>query len=130
MIGIDTNLLVRFLLADDATQKRKVDTLFSKHEGAAWGYINHIVLCELFWILKAVYRISRKDIADMIESLLSTSDLQFQDEELCSFALTDYRNGQDFADSLIGRINQKNQCTTTYTLDRLASELDSFTLLH
>ena len=130
MIAIDTNLIVRFLLADDAAQTKKVESFFGKQQGASWGYINNIVICELFWILKTVYRLSREQIANMIENLLKTSDLQFQDEELCSFALTDYRNGQDFADSLIGHINIKSQCTTTYTLDRLASELDSFTLLH
>ena len=130
MIGIDTDLLVRFLVADDAAQKRKVDSLFANQQGAAWGYINTIVLCELFWILKSVYRLSRQEVAAMIEKLLNTQDLQFQDEALCSLALLDYRNGQDFADSLIGYINRSNQCTTTHTLDRLASELDSFTLLH
>lgn len=131
MIGIDTNVLVRYLTQDDARQARAVDVFLSdavdKRERLR---IDDIVLCELVWVLRGAYRFSKATIVSTLDKILSTGPISFDDRELLRKALHDYRDGDgDFADHVIGYRNIKAGCEQTVTFDRSLASSASFNLL-
>jgi len=131
VIGVDTNVLVRYLTQDDAAQARRVDALVqSAIDDATRLYIDDIVLCELVWVLRAAYRLSKPTIIDALDKLMSTAAFSFDDREILRAALSDFNGGAgDFADYLIGRRNLRAGCEQTATLDRQLKPHPSFTVL-
>ncbi len=120
MIGIDTNVLVRYLAQDDAAQSRKVDLFLSevREQGSAI-HIDDVVLCEVVWVLRAAYRLGKTTIVDALEKFLGTAVFSFDDRELLRVALSDFRSGKgDFSDYVIGRRNERAGCAYTVTFDR------------
>ena len=131
MRGIDTNILVRFLTADDTAQFRTVETLMATVEAQDDRlHINSITLCELAWVLRSRYQMSREKISSALGSLLSVTILEIQDRDLVEKALQDFRNGSaSFPDYLIGWHNQKAGCPETLTFDRTLATYPGFSLL-
>lgn len=128
MIGLDTNVLVRHLLADDQKQTQAVDRLLEAHcTPEDPGFVNRIVLCELAWTLDRTYGYAREHIARAIESLLITRELRVEDGELVAAALQTYRRTNiGFSDALICETNRAAGCTATATFDRKAARLEGF----
>lgn len=119
MIGLDTNILIRYLTQDDPEQSKK-----SAHEmekGMAAGsqfFIADIVLCELVWVLESAYDYDIKKIVPVLEKILRTKQFQFQNKDLLWQSLSDYQNKKgDFADHLIGRVNHNAGCREILTFD-------------
>ncbi|MFL5335421.1 MAG: PIN domain-containing protein [Geminicoccaceae bacterium] len=129
MIGLDTNVLVRVLAdEDDPAADRARAFLVSLQDISEAVWVNHVVLCELAWVLRSTRRFSRAEIADLIDHLLATRPLQVADAELVATALQIFRGTRlDFADALIGVLNRRAGCATTYTFDRAAAETADFT---
>jgi predicted nucleic-acid-binding protein len=119
MKGVDTNVLVRYLTRDDVAQERvAMRFLGAARERGEPTLVNVIVLCELVWVLRAVYEYSKPDVAAAVERILSTEQLLVEDADLAWLALGDYRAGAgDFADDLIGRRNLHLGCEATATFD-------------
>lgn len=120
MAGLDTNVLVRYLVRDDVKQaKMAADAIKKAITSDGRCFINHIVLCELVWVLESAYEYTKKEIVDTLEKILMTRQFQIEAKDLLHYALNDYRSGTgDLADYLIGRINQAGRCGTTLTFDR------------
>lgn len=131
MIGVDTNVLVRYLAQDDPAQARRVDGVVSDALNSdARLHIDDIVLCETVWVLRAAYRLGKATIVEALDKVLSVTVFSFDDRELLRAALHDYREGMaDFADYVIGRRNIRSGCQHTVTFDRSLSEDASFHLL-
>jgi len=131
MIGIDTNILVRFITQDNSRLYQKAHhLLFSRCSRSRPGYINLVVLCELIWVLKTGYNLNRTTIEKVVVQLLSTEQLELENDNLIVAALGDFRSSKaDLADCIIGRINSSAGCEETLTLDKSASKLDVFKLL-
>jgi predicted nucleic-acid-binding protein len=131
VIGIDTNVLVRYLTQDDAAQARRVDAFVSQATDAGTRlHVDEIVLCELVWVLRGAYRFSKPTVASVIDKIISTALFSFDDRDLLRGALDEYREGAgDFADYVIGRRNSRAGCEQTVTFDRLLSDSPSFSLL-
>jgi predicted nucleic-acid-binding protein len=131
VIGVDTNVLVRYLTQDDARQARAVNAFFSNAaERGETLHIADVVMCELVWVLRAAYGYDKGTIADAIEKMLNTALFAFDDRDLLRAALTDYRNGSgDFADYLIGHRNASVGCEHTVTFDKPLRTSALFTLL-
>lgn len=131
MTGIDTNVLVRFLVEDDAKQAARAASLVEDTVTRAETlFICSIVLCELVWVLESAYGVPREGIAETLEHVLLARQFEIEHKDCAWAALTDFRASQaDFADCLIGRINQAVGCTKTYTFDRPAQEVASFASL-
>ena len=71
MIGLDTNVLVRFLVQDDPAQSALAAQLVEgRCHPDSPGLINRIVLCELVWVLESCYRYSRFQIVDVLECFI------------------------------------------------------------
>ena len=131
MTGIDTNLLVRYITRDDAEQYRRarafLETDCTQSEP---GFVNAVVLCEVVWVLKAAYAASKDEQAQVLERLLDTRQLRIAHRDAVVQAVRDFKAGTaDFADCLIGRLNQEARCPVTATFDERASRLDSFRLI-
>ena len=126
MIGLDTNILVRYLIQDDPDQAQIAASIIREQcsdESPAW--INRIVLCELVWVLEGVYQCPRQEIAETLKLLLETSELQVEDHAFAWSATELYRTGSaDFSDALLITTNQDHGCDFTVTFDRKAGQLE------
>ena len=131
MTGIDTNILVRYLVQDHPAQSQAATRFIERTcTKDAPGFLNHLVLCETLWVLEGCYRQPKDTLVKTIEQILLVAQLRVDEPQVVWQALEDYRNNQaDFADHLLGRINRSRACTTTITFDRQASKSPEFTLL-
>lgn len=131
MIGVDTNILVRFFTQDDAPQARMVNAFLAKaQQDGEMVFIDDVVLCELVWVLDDVYHFDRAAVADVVEKSLSSSVFAFADRVRLRQTLIEYRGGKaDFADYLIGGRNLAEGCSHTVTFDRALRSSSSFMLL-
>lgn len=131
MIGLDANVLVRYLAQDDKKQSalasRFVETKLTDKNP---GYINHIVLIETIWVLESCYEANKQAIIKIIEQLASTMQLLLQDAESVLKALRLYKsNNIDYSDALLAIINERNGCEITITLDKKAGKVHPFSPL-
>jgi len=119
MIGLDTNILVRYLTQDDPDQSRKAAHEIEKGLSAGHVFfIADIVMCELVWVLETAYGYDRREIIPVLENILRTKQFQFGNKDLLWKSLSDYQNKKgDFADHLIGRAGHKAGCSETITFD-------------
>jgi predicted nucleic-acid-binding protein len=131
MIGIDTNLLVRYLTQDDPAQSKKASAVIEKAlAGESGVFINHVVLCEVVWVLDRAYGFPRVTLGDVLEKILQGKQFEIEDKPTAWQALNDFKSSKaDYADCLIGVKNRKAGCTTTLTLDRATSALSTFSPL-
>ncbi len=131
MKGLDTNVLVRYLVQDDvkqALQASKYIETYCTEESPC--FIGQIVLCELAWVLESNYHQSRKEIATIVEQLLQVGQLEVMKPEVVWRALSDYRNSNaDFPDHLLARVNEASGCEYTVTFDKKAAKQPAFELL-
>jgi len=128
MTGIDSNILVRYIVQDDIEQARKATRLIeSKCNVQSPGYINIIVLCELVWVLKRAYGYKKRVIVDVLSTLLSVQEIRVERSAEVSIALEAFASGKaDFVDYLIAVINNQKGCDFTYTLDGAAAQYKGF----
>ncbi len=128
MIGLDTNVLVRLLVADDPAQTRRATRFVEQYcTPETPGFINVVVLAELVWVLASAYAYRPVQIADALERLIAGTDRVAEHHDAVRASLADYRSGRgDFVDILIGRINRAHGCEATATFDRRVSRLATF----
>ncbi len=118
MIGLDTNVLVRYLTQDDPSQAAKASRVIDAAEGGEL-FVSSVVVCELVWVLEDSYDQKRDQIAQVLERLLLTGQLTFESKDLLWQVLADYRQGKgDLADYMIGRLAQRAGAPETLTFDR------------
>ncbi|MBZ4210318.1 MAG: type II toxin-antitoxin system VapC family toxin [Rhodoferax sp.] len=128
MLGIDTNVLVRFLVRDEEAQFEKARKLI-KREVAAGStvLVNQLVLLETEWVLRSRFSLAKNLIIQAISGLLDASDVRFEDEPAVEEALFIWKDSAaDFADCLIGAKNRRLGCRATATFDMKASKLPGF----
>ena len=131
MVGIDTNVLVRYLAQDDPKQSA-VATRFIEGRLSAEnpGFVSTITLCEIAWVLADSYGADRKRIRDAVEALLATKQLVIERSELVWKALRAWEGvPADFSDALIGQLAIAHGSEKTVTFDRTAAKLPGFELL-
>jgi predicted nucleic-acid-binding protein len=118
--ALDTNLLVRFLVADHAEQSARVRSLFEQaEERREILFVTIPVVLETLWALKAVYEIPRAAILQALEKLSALSFLRFDAEDRLARFLTAAKGSKlDLADLLIGLTAKDHGCSVTLTLDR------------
>jgi predicted nucleic-acid-binding protein len=128
--GIDTNVLVRYLVQDEPLQGRKAAAFITRECSAdSPGLINRILLCEMVWVLERAYQYPRSQVAQALDRILRTSQFEIEDHEEAWNALREYQAGGDFADALIAAVNRRLGCEYTVTFDRRAGCSSGFSLL-
>ena len=129
MLGIDTNVLVRFLVRDDEAQFEKARKLIKREVAAGRRvFVNQLVLMETEWVLRSRYAVPKNQIIEAVSGLLNATDIQFEDEPAIEEALFIWKDSiADFADCLIGTKNRRLGCRATATFDANAARLPGFT---
>lgn len=122
MIGLDTNVLLRYFTRDDAAQHRRAAKLIEREcTPDAPGRIALVTLCELVWVLSGGYGYARRDVARLLQGILTASDLEVEQAPLAWDAWRLYQAGKaDYADYLIGLTHRKAGAASTYSFDRKA----------
>jgi len=128
MLGIDTNVLVRYLIRDDQPQYERARRLVTRQSAKGEPIlISLLVLLETEWVLRSRYNLAKADICSALSALLDTSDLAFEDEATIEVALYNWKDSAaDFADCLIEARNRRLGCHGTATFDGKALKLPGF----
>ena len=128
MLGVDTNVLVRFLVRDDEAQFDKARKLIKREVAAGRRvFISQLVLLETEWVLRSRYSLPKHPIIAAISGLLDADDVRFEDEPAIEEALYLWKDtAADFADCLIGAQNRRLGCRATATFDVKAARLPGF----
>ena len=130
MIGLDTNLLVRFFMQDDDAQTAAVSRLFLTLHAKNPGFVSLVVLVELHWVLERLYKVDRDSRLVITESILSADQLKIESANVVRQALTLSKTTKaDFPDCLIAKLLESTGCKTVYTFDKAAAKHDGMTLL-
>lgn len=131
MIGLDTNVLVRYVVQDDPGQANEATRLVE--DGCTIeepGYIGAVVLAELAWVLRGPYGYKRTQVAAVLRQILRTIELVAEEPTVAWAALAEFESGSaDFADCWIGHSNRARGCERTYTFDFKAARGTHFALV-
>ena len=129
MLGIDTNVLVRYLVRDDQLQYEKARRLINREISKGEPVmVSLLVLLETEWVLRSRYELAKAEILVAVSALLDAADLVFEDEPSVERAVHSWKDsGAEFADCLIEAHNLRLGCTATATFDGKALNLAGFT---
>jgi predicted nucleic-acid-binding protein len=131
MTGLDTNIIVRYIMQDDPVQSAKANRIiereFTEQDPA---FISLASVLEIAWVLKSFYGLSSQQVAQVMERMLQIESLNIQNEHEVSAATRVLKTGQgSFEDALIGALGAWADCDSTLTFDKKASRLQGFELI-
>jgi len=131
MLGLDTNVLVRYLVRDDQLQFEKARRLIRRESDKGEPVVvSLLVLLETEWVLRSRYELSKPEILSAFSMLLDTADLSFEDEPSIEQALYSWKDSvADFADCLVEARHRRLGCEATATFDSKALKLCGFVSL-
>ena len=130
MIGLDTNVVVRYIMQDDATQSAKADLLIESLDADNPGFIALVSVIELVWVLSSCFDLTRDQVAQALEVILRTKQLVVEQADQVVRALRVFGASKaDFADCLIERSAAQAGCERTMTFDVGASRHAGMTLI-
>ena len=121
MIGLDTNVLARYVMQDDPRQSTRATRLIEALSADEPGFVPVVALVELVWVLSGSYSLDRSQVATVLDTLLRSKELVVDRADLVSQALSRFSAGPaDFSDVLIERIAHAAGCTATVSFDAAA----------
>jgi predicted nucleic-acid-binding protein len=134
MIGLDTNVLVRYLAQDDASQSAVATRLIEQDLSATQpGFISLVVLVEMCWVLKRLYAAADAELADTVGDLLNTAQFHVEAREVVQAATQGFGatkgSKAGFADRLIAQIALSAGCSHTVSFDKGAVRVAGMVLL-
>lgn len=130
MIGLDTNILVRYLTQDDPDQSLKATEIIEQRlTKENPGFVSIVAMVEIVWVLDRAYSFSAHEIAAAVERMLQIDVLVVENEQEVFTAMIALKNGQGtFADAVIAAIGARANCSCTLTFDQKALRLPGFEL--
>jgi predicted nucleic-acid-binding protein len=130
MIGLDTNIIVRYLTHDDPAQTTAAVRVIDSLSSDSPGFLSLIVIAELVWVLEVSYRFKKNEIEQVLGTLLRSKELVIERAEIVAQALRKFSAGHaDFADCLIERCGHAAECQYTFTFDQNAAGAAGMKLL-
>lgn len=130
MIGLDTNVIVRYVMQDDPTQSQKAARLIEAFSAESPGFVPLVVVVEFVWVLTSCYELTREQVAAAIDGILHAKEFVVDRMEQIAQALRVYGSGSaDFADCLIERGATSAGCEKTMTFDISAAKSAAMTLI-
>jgi predicted nucleic-acid-binding protein len=129
VIGLDTNIVLRWVLDDTPDQTTAANAVMSTLTPAQPGFITQVTVMELAWVLRSGYGFTQADILEVLDRLLRSESLEFDDEESVWEAVMHVRGGADLNDALIAETFRLYGCTEAVTFDRDASRRFGWQLL-
>ena len=131
MIGLDTNVLVRYIMQDDPKQSSKAAKLIESLDAENPGFITMVSVVELYWVLTSSYELTGAQVAQALDAILRTKQLQVERADQVVRALRVFGHGKaDFADCLIERAATGAGCSQTMTFDVGAGKHAGMILIH
>lgn len=130
MIGLDTNILVRYLAQDDPIQSPKASKIIEQRlTEANPGFVSIVAMVETVWVLERAFGLATQDIVKAVERVLQTDVLVVENEQEVFSAMIALKEGQgSFADAVIAALGARMGCSYTLTFDRKAARLPGFEL--
>ena len=130
MIGLDTNVVVRYFTQDDKLQSALAARVFATLNKSSQGFISLIVLCETVWVLQDCYAVKKPALLDILRTLLESDELLIESKQLVWQGLQSFTaNSLDFSDAIISVVNEHAGCEATLTFDKAAAKSLGFKLL-
>jgi predicted nucleic-acid-binding protein len=131
VIGLDTNVIVRYVAQDDPRQAAAATRLMEKTLSAEEpGFVSLVTMCEVAWVLAECYGADRSRIRAVLQGLLETRQILVESAELAWRALRTWQGSSaDFSDALIGEVATAAGASKVLTFDKAAAKLPSFALL-
>lgn len=129
MIGLDTNVVVRYLVQDDPDQSEAASALIDGLTETEPGYLSLVTMVEIYWVLRRAYEVGTDQCADLLEGFLDARELRVGHDAIVRGALTASRRGLDFADAVIADLGRADGCDRTVTFDRRAARDGAMQLL-
>jgi predicted nucleic-acid-binding protein len=123
MIGLDTNVLVRYIMQDDAEQSPLASALMESLTVAAPGFVTLVAVVEMSWVLASCYGLDRSQVASALEGLIRSKEIVVEHSDIVWQAVRIFRDSTtDFADCLIERSAVAAGCARTMTFDKGAAK--------
>lgn len=130
MIGLDTNVVVRYLTHDDAAQTAAAVRVIDALSQDSPGFLSLIVIAELVWVLEVSYRFKKNEVEHVLDTLLRSKELVVEQAEIVWQALRKFGGSRaDFVDCLIERCGHAAECRYTVTFDQNAASAAGMKLL-
>lgn len=130
MIGLDTNILVRYFAQDDAKQSALANRVIATLSKAEPGFIALVTLCELVWVLESAYALKTPAIASVLRQVLESDELVIENKTVAWAALGELTHaGVDFSDAIIAELGKQAGCRHTVTFDKRAGRMAAFMVL-
>lgn len=130
MIGLDTNILVRYLTQDDPIQSLKATEIIERRlTEEAPGFVSIVAMVETVWVLERAYSLATHEIAAAVERMLQADVLVVENEQEVFTAMIALKDGQgSFSDAVIAALGARASCSCTLTFDQKALRLPGFEL--
>lgn len=130
MIGLDTNVLVRYITQDDDKQSAKANSLIDSLDGSSPGYVTLATIAELNWVFESVYGVTRQQFVEVMQALMSLDNIKLDRIAVVASAVRIYANSKaDFSDCLIERLCASAGCDRTMTFDKAAAKMAGMVLI-
>jgi len=130
MIGLDTNVLVRYIMQDDPKQSPKANRLIESLSAEEPGFVTVVSIVELYWVLTSCYALTSQQVKEALDVMLRSKEIVVDQAEQVMRALRVFDTGSaDFADCLIERIAAAAGCTQTMTFDQDAAKHAGMSLI-
>jgi predicted nucleic-acid-binding protein len=131
VIGLDTNILIRYLTQDDPVQAAKATEIFERRlTPKNPGFVSVVAMVETVWVLDRAYDLTAHEIAAAVERLLQVAVLAIENEQEVFTAMIALKQGRgSFADALIAELGARVGCTRTLTFDQKAARHPGFELV-
>jgi predicted nucleic-acid-binding protein len=130
MIGLDTNVLVRYITQDDKRQAGLANSLIESLDDASPGFVTLVTVVELSWVLESAYNFTRQQFAEVMQTLMTVDTIKLDRAAVVASAVRVYAGSKaDFSDCLIERLCASAGCEKTMTFDRAAAKMTGMVLL-
>jgi predicted nucleic-acid-binding protein len=130
MIGLDTNVMVRYIMQDDVKQSKLASVLIERLTEEQPGFLSLVCIIELVWVLESAYTLKRLQIVEVLSNLISIDVFKIERLTVVTAALRNFKTGKaDFADCLIARSSMHAGCERTMTFDQSAARTANMVLI-
>ena len=131
MIGLDTNVLIRYLIQDDPVQSAKATEIIERRlTPRNPGFVSVVAMVEIVWVLDRAYSLTAKEISTVVERLLQVEVLAIENEQEVFTAMVALKQGRgSFSDALIAELGVRAGCARTLTFDKKALRLPGFEIV-
>lgn len=129
MIGLDTNVVVRYLTQDDPGQSRAASALMDELTETEPGYLSLVTVVEIYRVLRRAYKVDSRRCAELLEGLLDARELRVDRDAIARAALSASHGGPGFTDAVIAELGRTAGCDHTVTFDRRAARDGTMRLL-